>query len=82
MAYGHIPGARGLPVDLSQHEVFDLLKGVDRSRPVIIYCQSKGCHFSDRMAIVLSGFGFDDIRIYPEGWMGWRATYSNEVTKE
>jgi hypothetical protein len=34
------------------------------------------------MAIVLSGFGFDDIRIYPEGWMGWRATYSNEVTKE
>ena len=80
MAYGFVPGARPLPVDLNQQQMASQLKGVDRSRPVIVYCQSQGCHFSDRMAIVLSGFGFADIRIYRDGWVGWREVYGIETT--
>lgn len=76
MKYGHLPGARPLPVDLPQEKVAAALESLDRSQTVVAYCQSEGCRFSDRMAVVLKGFGFKDVRIYRDGWAGWKAAHS------
>lgn len=72
MEFGHVPGAIGLPIDSTQQEVALRLEGIDRRRTIVLYCQSAGCGFSDRMAVVLASFGFEDIRLFREGWIGWK----------
>ena len=82
MKYSHLPGARPLPVDLPQHRIAEELESLDRTRPVLMYCQSDGCRFSDQMAVVLIGFGFEDVRIYRDGWAGWKAAHSKPTSSE
>lgn len=72
MDYGHVPGAIGLPIDSTQQEVALCMEGIDRRRTIVLYCQSAGCGFSDRMAVVLTSFGFEDIRLFRDGWIGWK----------
>ena len=79
MNYGHVPGARSMPVDASQQEVTEYVSGLDRRQPVVVYCQSVGCRFSDRMAVILTGFGFEDIRIYRDGWVGWKEHHRRDA---
>lgn len=75
MSYGHLPGASALPVDLSQAEVAQRVENIPRDRTIVVYCQSQGCLFSDRMAVVLTGFGFTDVQIYRDGWVGWQEKF-------
>lgn len=73
--YGQVPGAIGLPVDSTEQFVAKTISGIDRDTPLVLYCQSSGCRFSDRMAVALTGFGFTNIRICRDGWAGWEKSH-------
>jgi len=74
MNWGHLPGALALPIDSTQSQVSERVVNLDRQKPVILYCQSAGCGFSDWMAIVLTSFGFRDVSIYRGGWREWETS--------
>ena len=82
MAYGHIPGAIRLPIDSNQHEVAVLMQAIDHKRPIVLYCQGAGCRFSDRMAVVLTSFGYEDIRIFRDGWIGWEEFHNKSRARK
>ena len=82
MNYGHIPGATGLPVNSTQEEVAAAVETIPRDKTIILYCQSSGCRFSDRMAVVLTSFGFTDIRIYRDGWVGWEEGFAQSTNPQ
>lgn len=67
-----IPNAINLPVDIGLGEFRSRTSQLQRGRPVIVFCQSKECHFSSIVAAMLSGEGFTDVRILGEGYVGWR----------
>lgn len=69
---GAIPGAINIPIDGKHQEMIRRLEDIDRTKPVVLYCQSKGCAFDEKLAIRLAGTGFTHIRLYQEGWNGWR----------
>jgi rhodanese-related sulfurtransferase len=82
MQWGHLPGALPLPIDSTQSQVADAMAAFDRGTPVIVYCQSAGCRFSDRMAVVLTSFGFTDVSIYRGGWVEWEESLTAEDSVE
>lgn len=70
-AAGHIPRATSMPYDLAD-EVLDVkLQGVAKDTPVLVYCESSGCHFSAFLARRLMARGYANIRLYRDGWQGW-----------
>ena len=69
---GHIDGAISVPVDLQPSELELALSGIPRSQPVVVYCQSRGCEFDERVAVRLAEEGFSDIRIFPGGWREYK----------
>lgn len=70
-ASGHLSMAINIPVDASYGEFLEYSSKLSRSRPVVIYCQSSGCPFSDYVADALLSQGFEDIRIFRGGWVEW-----------
>jgi rhodanese-related sulfurtransferase len=72
-ARGHLPYTRNLPIDAKHDAITRMTADLRRTCPIVLYCQSAGCGYSDRMAIVLTGLGFENIRIYREGWVGWKS---------
>lgn len=65
--YGHISGAISIPVNASYGEFLNTTKRLKVDKPIVIYCQSAGCKFSDHVAIALVSQGFEDIRIFRGG---------------
>ena len=47
------------------------MQGVEKSRPLLIYCQSAECDFAKRVAGRLYLAGRSDISILQGGWVGW-----------
>lgn len=71
-ARGTIPGAVNIPVDVGLGEFRNQIKQLPRDKPVIVFCQSKDCHFSSIVATMLSGDGFIDVRVLGDGYVGWK----------
>jgi rhodanese-related sulfurtransferase len=76
---GHLPRARSIPVNTSVETVRHVLAGVSKDAPIVIYCQSMGCPFARRVASVLAGEHFNNIAIYPGGWMDWQKQHPQPV---
>ncbi len=69
---GMLPGAINIPVDSDINLINAAVsKFNDKSIPVVVYCQSASCGFSETIAMSLLQEGFRDIRIYRDGWIGW-----------
>lgn len=68
---GHIPGALNIPVDSDQSERRRVLNGVSPDTPIIIYCESSECSFSDLVAAGLRSDGFTHLEVYRDGWKDW-----------
>jgi rhodanese-related sulfurtransferase len=66
---GSIPGSVNIPSDASYLELRDYLQGIDRTLPVIVYCQSNSCHFSKIVADQLTHLGFVDVMVSEDGWV-------------
>jgi rhodanese-related sulfurtransferase len=65
----HIPGTTNIPYD----EVEDRFpEGFDRSDDIIVYCLDGSCQASPEAAATLEGMGFENVRDYEEGIVGWK----------
>ena len=71
-SYGSIPGAKNISVFFDDSELIEALKDVERTRKVVIYCQSSKCTYDEKLGIKIAGLGFDRIRLYKEGWSHWK----------
>jgi rhodanese-related sulfurtransferase len=76
---GHIPSAVSLP-DNKFDEVYETaLKGVDKSKKIIIYCGGFDCAKSPKLAAMLQKKGHTNLRIYAAGMPQWSAKSYDEI---
>jgi rhodanese-related sulfurtransferase len=68
---GAIPGAINLPIDSDLTERKKILQGIDKTRKIILYCQSSGCGFSDEVASFLKFNGYYNVSIFRGGYREW-----------
>ena len=77
---GHLEGALSIPVD--SNDVFrnKATAHIAKNSRIVLYCQSSGCQYAEKIAIKLKDDGFTNISIYKGGWVDW--TSKNIVTKK
>lgn len=69
---GSLPGAISIPVDASNAQIESALRDVDRSAEVVVFCQSSGCPFAERIAKRLKNdFGMNNLALFSGGWLEW-----------
>ncbi|MDR1926044.1 MAG: hypothetical protein LBQ66_16875 [Planctomycetaceae bacterium] len=68
---GSIPGAISLPINSDLAERKHILRGVDKSQRIVLYCQSSGCGFSDDIASFLKFNGYRNVSIFRGGYREW-----------
>lgn len=69
---GAIPGAISIPVSSTLPERQQALRGISPSSPIIVYCQSARCRYSDGVAAFLKFNGYTNLSIYRGGYHEWR----------
>lgn len=77
---GHIPGAVNVPIDSGPTARGEILAQVEKATPVVVYCQSKYCPYDESIAAALIADGFENVSLYPDGWVGWQAGDAVEST--
>ncbi len=70
--YAHIPGAISIPVDCSVVSEREVVSLIPKTSQLVVYCQSKGCLFSDQVAKRLEAMGYSSISIFRDGYVGWK----------
>jgi len=68
---GHLPGAVSIPPGSSKDVRRAVLAPVSPGAPIIIYCQSVTCPFSEKLASDLLADGFSNLSLYRGGWEEW-----------
>jgi rhodanese-related sulfurtransferase len=69
---GHIDGAINIPTMLDAAGRNAKLGNTPKDSRVIIYCQSAGCPYAEKVASNLMEDGFANIVIYKGGWVDWQ----------
>jgi rhodanese-related sulfurtransferase len=70
-AAGHVPGAVSIPVDTGDNQRREAMHSILPDRPIVVYCQSKGCTYADLVAAGLRSDGHARVLIYRGGWVDW-----------
>jgi rhodanese-related sulfurtransferase len=70
---GHLDRAVSLPVDANEVVWKRTTASIPSGKPIVVYCQSAGCKFAERVSVKLIEEGFKDISIYRGGWQDWTA---------
>ena len=70
---GHISGAISLPVGQFDELIGSFLEQHAPDRPIVTYCSGRTCEDSHHLAQLLSELGFDNVRIFIDGFPGWEA---------
>ncbi len=70
---GHIPGAISLPVGQFDERIESFLNRYSSDQPVVTYCSGRTCEDSHDLAQFLSDAGFTNVRIFIDGFPGWKA---------
>lgn len=65
----HLPGARNLPHDATEHTIGEVLP--DRDATVIVYCSNLACPNSTILSRRLAQLGYSDVREYEAGKEDW-----------
>jgi rhodanese-related sulfurtransferase len=68
---GHLDHALSLPVDANDALWKKTTASVPRDKPMVVYCQSAGCKFAEKVGVRLLRDGFTGISIYRGGWNDW-----------
>lgn len=71
-AAGTIPGALSIAIDESVNSEQSKVTNLSKNARLIIFCQSKGCGFSDAVAQRLRAYGFSNVRILRNGFRDWQ----------
>jgi rhodanese-related sulfurtransferase len=69
---GHIEGARNLPWADFERSFPHILADVAQGMLIITYCDGEGCGLSRELAVALSGKGYTNVRVLPNGWSLWQ----------
>jgi rhodanese-related sulfurtransferase len=70
---GHIPGAISLPLGQYDEKIQSFLSRYSLDQPMVTYCSGRTCEDSHTLALLLSEAGFTDVRIFIDGFPGWKA---------
>lgn len=70
---GSIPSSLNLPIDAGMGEFKRFTDSISKTKRIVLFCQSEGCHFSEYAATMLSAEGFDDIQIFRGGYAEWQS---------
>lgn len=65
-----IPGAKTLSAENSEDEICAAIP--DKNQPVLVYCGSKQCPASRKLAEKLISLGYTNVMEYSDGIKGWR----------
>lgn len=69
---GHIEGAINLPVNCSDEEYKQIISGLSKDNEIVLYCQSAGCPFAEKKALLLKEDGFKNLSVFKGGWVEWQ----------
>jgi len=70
---GHLEGAINIPVDANDNDRQKTMVNITKDAHVVVYCQSSGCKFAEKVAIKLIEDGFQNVSIFKGGWREWAA---------
>lgn len=68
---GHIERAINIPVNLSTKEIAEIMDKYPKDIEMVIYCQSAGCSFAQKVTLKLKDIGYENICIYKGGYNEW-----------
>ena len=68
---GHLEGAINIPMDVSDDERRKVMAGIAKNTRIVVYCQSGGCEFAEKVAIKLISDGFPNVSLLKGGWRDW-----------
>ncbi|HEY1683587.1 MAG TPA: rhodanese-like domain-containing protein [Tepidisphaeraceae bacterium] len=74
---GHIPGALNIPIGMPPESFRAVLTSVRHDSPIVVYCQSTSCPYSDAVAKALAEDGYTNLVLFRPGWMGWEQSQSS-----
>jgi len=74
---GHLEGAINIPVNTNDNERQKTMANISKDIRIVVYCQSTGCKFAEKVAIKLMEDGFRNVSILKGGWQGWLAQNGN-----
>lgn len=69
----HLEGAINVPVDANDTEYQAATADIAKDARIVVYCQSAGCKFAEKVAIKLMSDGFSNVSIFRGGWHKWVA---------
>jgi 3-mercaptopyruvate sulfurtransferase SseA len=67
-----VEGAISIPIDSNDMERQKAMAGVTTDTHIVVYCQSVGCKFAEKVAIKLISDGFSNVSLFKDGWREWR----------
>ena len=70
---GRIAGALSLPADQFDNRFLELATALPREVELVIYCDGRSCALGHQVADKLAAAGYSQIRIFRDGWPGWKA---------
>ena len=70
---GYLDGAISIPVDANDTQRQKAMADIEKDAKIVIYCQSKGCPFAQKVTVKLKADGFNNISIYKGGWNDWKS---------
>lgn len=73
---GHIQGSINIPTDMPEGQRRHLLAAISYETPIVVYCQSSGCPYSDAVAGLLETDGFQNVSVFRGGWLEWSSKTS------
>ena len=68
---GHIQGAISIPANRFDDFFENAFKNIAVNRKIIVYCDSFNCGLSEEVANKLFIKGFNNIKIFEDGWEKW-----------
>ncbi len=78
---GHLEGALSIPVDSNDVYRHKVTNNIAKDTRIVLYCQSSGCQYAEKVAVRLIADGFTNISIYKGGWMDWMSKNSEKKEK-
>ena len=78
---GHIANAINLPINCSDEEYTQITSSLSKDKQMVLYCQSAGCQFAEKMALRLKENGFDNLSVFKGGWVEWQKTNETRSAK-
>ncbi|MBN2455247.1 MAG: hypothetical protein JXB29_01715 [Sedimentisphaerales bacterium] len=65
---GHLEGAVNVPVNASDDELRKAMAHIDKKARIVVYCQTSGCSFAEKVAIELISDGFSNVSLFKGSW--------------